>query len=65
MGFNKNDRDKVEKSAKEAGFKWNTDQSKMISKEGDSLKFSQTGQSVNLNGYSYNDTASIKKKLDS
>lgn len=65
MGLNSNDRKTVEKEALYAGFKWNSDNSKMVNKDGDSLKFSQTGQSANLNGNSYNDTSSIKNKLNS
>jgi hypothetical protein len=65
MGLNSYDRKKVEKEAKDMGFKWNSDNSKMINKDGDSLKFSQTGLSANINGNTYNDTGSIKKKLNS
>lgn len=65
MGLNSHDRKKVEKEAKDVGFNWNYDNSKMINKNGDSLKFSEKGLSVNFNGSTYNDTASIKKKLNS
>lgn len=57
MGLNSNDRKEVEKQAKEHGYSWSSDGSKMINGNGGSVKFSESGGSVSVNGSKYNSSS--------
>lgn len=61
MALNKPDRRDVEKQAEQRGYSWNSDGSKMTSKDGGSLSFSSSGGSVNINGSRYNSSSDAKK----
>ncbi|MBN8865545.1 MAG: hypothetical protein J0H92_19375 [Sphingobacteriales bacterium] len=60
MALNSNDRNDIIKVAKEKGYSWNSDQTKMINQSGGFLKFSETGQSVKIKDSSYNSTSGAK-----
>ena len=61
MGLNSNDRKEVEKQAKERNYSWSSDGSKMINGNGGSVKFSESGGSVKINGGSYNSSSDSGK----
>ncbi len=62
MGLNKNDREEVRKQAESHGYRQSsTDKDKMINGNGGSIKFSESGGSVKINGGSYNSSSDTKK----
>jgi hypothetical protein len=61
VSYNKPDRTEVQKEAEKQGYSWNSDKTKMVDGKGGELKFSETGQSANLNGSHYNSVSDIKK----
>lgn len=61
MSLNSNDRDKIVKHAESQGYGWNSSGSKMTNGSGGSVKFSDTGHSVKVNGSQYNTSSAAKK----
>ncbi|HTN46355.1 MAG TPA: hypothetical protein VL098_08420 [Flavipsychrobacter sp.] len=60
MGLNKNGRQEVEKQAKEKNYSWSSDGSKMTNGSGGTVRFSESGGSVSINGSKYNSSSDTK-----
>jgi hypothetical protein len=58
--MNKNDRKEVVKTAQANGYNWNSDRTKLINRDGGSVRFSETGGSVSVNGSKYNTPSGVK-----
>ncbi|KAA2241529.1 hypothetical protein F0L74_16675 [Chitinophaga agrisoli] len=63
--MNNEDRKKIEQIAKDNGYRVSSDGTKMINDQGKQIKPSETGNSYNANGTTYNSASDLKnsKKL--